>query len=69
MAFAFLFVMFPSNHMTASAAKVEKSEESDLKISAKSALLLDYNSGTVIFSKNEQNLPLSRWCSRHLIRE
>lgn len=59
-AFAFAFMICPAASTTSFAAKSDASAESDLKITAKSALLLDYNSGTVIYAKNEtQRLPIA----------
>ena len=58
---AVLFAFIPLSVSSTYAKKVDEVDsKSDLNITAKSALLLDYNSGTVIYSKNEnQRLPIA----------
>ena len=57
----FTFLTFPaSENRVASAMPVAQSESEQPKISAKSALLLDYASNTVIYSKNaDEKLPIA----------
>ena len=59
--FMFTFLTFPaSENRVASAMPVAQSESEQPKISAKSALLLDYASNTVIYSKNaDEKLPIA----------
>lgn len=59
--FMFTFFMFPfSGSNVASAHKKVESENGEPKISAKSALLLDYASDTIIYTKNaDEKLPIA----------
>ena len=58
--FMSLFFAVPSSINTFAFAKTKTESEDTLKISAKSCLLLDYNSGTVLYDKNSnERLPIA----------
>ena len=58
--FMSLFFTVPSSINTFAFAKTKTESEDTLKISAKSCLLLDYNSGTVLYDKNSnERLPIA----------
>lgn len=56
----FCLIVPTSNYSVAAAKNEQVSNESDLKISSKSCLLLDYRTGTVLYDKNpNERLPIA----------